>query len=137
MTPRPRPAFSLTGLLLLLLGASGAAAIWVLLTFSTGWWSSLPAFIATVDLAWLLRLARLRGGIGRAVLGAAGTLLAIVLAQWWLHATQVGLAMGMLPWESIPKMGAGFAWTLTRLALQPMDLLVYAAAIGLAAILSR
>ncbi len=137
MTPRTRPAFSFLGLLFLLLGASGAAAIWVLLTFSTGWWSSLPAFIATVDMAWLLRLAGLRRGATRALLGAVGTLLAIVLAQWWLHGTQVGLAMGLLPWESIPKMGAGFAWTLTRLALQPMDVLVYAAAIGLAAILSR
>ena len=63
----------------------------------------------------------------------AGTLLAIVLANWWRVATQMGLALGLLPWEALPKMGPGFAWTLVRLANGWTDLAFYAAAVALAA----
>ena len=37
------------------------------------------------------------------------------------------------PWQALPKMGPGFAWTLVRLSNGWADLALYAAAVALAA----
>ena len=134
---RALPAISFASIALMLLGAFGAAAIWVLVAFGFGIWSSALAFIATADLLLLLRLVRLRRGRWRGAQAAFGTALAIVLAQWWTMATLVGIQLGMMPWESIPKMGSGFAWTLSLMSLQPVDWLIYASAVALAWLLGR
>lgn len=137
MTVSHLPRTSLTGLLLLLLGASGAAALWVLAVFIFDLPSSALAFVACADLIVMMRLARLAPGIWRGMQAALGTALAIALAQWWLMATQVGQQLGMLPWESIPKMGLSFAWMLSGFWLSAFDLCLYAFAILLAALLGR
>lgn len=136
-SPHILPTVSFTSIALMLLGAFGAAAIWVMVAFGFGMWSSALAFIATADLVLLLRLVRLRRGFWRGGQAALGTALAILLAQWWTLATMVGIQLGMMPWESIPKMGAGFALTLSQMSLQPMDPLIYASAVTLAWVLGR
>ncbi|RMH89471.1 hypothetical protein EBB59_10265 [Lysobacter pythonis] len=137
MPPRPLPIASLPGLALLAMGAAGSAAIWVLASFALNIWSSLFAFIATLDIVWLARMARLRPGPWRAAQAMLATALAIALAQWWLLASDVGAQLGLLPWESIPKMGGGFVWTLAKLRLEPFDLAIQAAAVTLAGWWSR
>ena len=122
---------------LLLLGSFGIAAAWILLADARGTQTSWMAVIAALDAAWLLRLARARPGLVRAIAGSAATLLAIVVANWGIAAAQLARPMGMLPWESALKLGPHHAWTLASLANAPVDMAWLAASLVIAAVLSR
>ncbi len=122
---------------LLLLGSVGIAAAWILLADTRGAQSSWMAVIAALDAAWLLRLARARPGAVRAIAGTAATLLAIIIANWGIVASQLARPMGMLPWESALKLGPHHAWTLASLANSPVDLAWLGAGLVIAAVLSR
>ena len=122
---------------LLLLGSAGIAAAWILLADARGAQSTWMAVIAALDAAWLLRLARARPGLARALAGCAATLLAIVVANWGIVASQLARPMGMMPWESALKLGTHHAWTLASLANAPVDLAWLAAGVMIALVLSR
>ncbi len=122
---------------LLLLGSVGIAAAWILLADARNTQSSWMAVIAALDAAWLLRLARARPGMTRAVLGTTATALAILLASWGIVAAQLARPMGMLPWESLLKLGPHHAWTLAGLANNSVDLAWFGAGLVIAAVLSR
>jgi hypothetical protein len=122
---------------LLLLGSLGFAAAWVLLAFAKDRQCSWMALLAAVDAAVLLRLSRMRAGWLRAALAVASTAATIILANWGIAAAQMGRVMGLLPWESMTKLGPSFAWTLANLANPPVDLLWLALALVLAALASR
>jgi hypothetical protein len=132
-----RTAPPLLAILLLALGCVGFAATWVLVAFARDRQCSWMAVLAALDAVFLLRLGRMPGGSARTVLAIAGTALTIVLANWGIAAAQIGRAMGLLPWESIGKLGPSFAWTLANLANPPVELLWLAASLVLAAIASR
>ncbi len=119
-------------LLLPVLGAIGVAALWVLIALGLDRWLAGFALIAALDLVLMVRLARLPRGTRRGLIAAVGTALAIALAHWWQLGAQVGLVMGLAPWDGIPLMGGGFFWSLVRLVNQPTDLALYALALGLA-----
>jgi len=123
--------------ILLLVGSLGFAAAWVLLAFAQDRQCSWMALLAAVDAAVLLRLSRMQGGWPRAALAVASTAATIVLANWGIAAAQMGRVMGLLPWESMTKLGPSFAWTLANLANPPVDLLWLALALVLAALASR
>lgn len=124
-------------LVLLLLGSAGAAAFWTLLALSwdrqLGW----MAVVAAVDVALLLRLARVARGALRGALALAATALAIALANWWIAGAQIGRMFGMLPWEAIPRTGLHYAWTLSGMANGPVELAWYAVALVVAALAAR
>ena len=122
---------------LLLLGSAGIAAAWILLADASGTQSSWMAVIAALDAAWLLRLARARPGVVRALAGCAATLLAIVIANWGIVASQLARPMGMMPWESALKLGAHHACTLASLANTPADLAWLGSGLLIALVLSR
>jgi len=122
---------------LLLLGSLGIAAAWILLADARGSQTSWMAVIAAFDAAWLVRLARARPGLVRALAGTAATVLAIVLANWGIVASQLARPMGMLPWESALKLGPHHAYTLASLANSTVDLAWLGAAIVVAAVASR
>lgn len=122
---------------LLLLGSAGIAAAWILLADARGAQSSWMAVIAAFDAAWLLRLARARPGVLRALAGTSATLLAIVIANWGIVASQLARPMGILAWESALKLGAHHAWTLASLANTPVDLAWLGAGLVIAMVLSR
>ncbi len=122
---------------LLLLGSFGIAAAWILLADARGTQTSWMAVIAAFDAAWLLRLARARPGLVRALVGMAATVLAIVVANFGIVAAQLARPMGMLPWESALKLGPQHAYTLATLANSPVDLAWIGAAIVIAAVASR
>jgi len=122
---------------LLLLGSVGIAAAWILLADARGTQSSWMAVVAALDAAWLVRLARARPGAMRAIAGTMATLLAIVIANWGIAASQLARPMGMVPWESALKLGPHHAWTLASLANAPVDLAWCAAGLVVAAVLSR
>ena len=122
---------------LLLVGSLGFAAAWVLLAFAQDRQCSWMALLAAIDAAVLLRLSRMESGWLRATLAVASTAATIVLANWGIAAAQMGRVMGLLPWESMTKLGPSFAWTLVNLANPPVDLLWLVLALILAAFASR
>lgn len=123
--------------ILLLVGSLGFAAAWVLLAFARDRQCSWMALLAAIDAAVLLRLSRMQAGWPRAALAVASTGATIVLANWGIAAAQMGRVMGLLPWESMTRLGPSFAWTLANLANPPIDLLWLALALVLAALASR
>lgn len=122
---------------LLMVGSFGFAAAWVLLAFARDRQCSWMAMFAAVDAVLLLRLARMPAGWPRAALAVAGTAATIALANWGIAAAQIGRFMGLLPWESMTKLGTSYAWTLANLANAPADLAWLGAALVLAGIASR
>ena len=123
--------------LLLVAGSVGFAAAWVLVALARDSQCSWMALLAALDAAFLLRLARMPPGRARALLAVAGTVLTIALANWGIAAAQIGRAMGLLPWESLGKLGPFYAWTLASLANPPIDLWWLAASLVLAGVASR
>ena len=130
--PPPPARYGFFRLLLPLIGVFGIAALWVLVALYFDRTASAFAFVAAIDLVLMVRLARLPTGPMRGAIAAGGTLLAILVATWWMLAARVGLLMGMMPWEGITLMGPGFAWTLAQLANDGRDLAIYLAAIVVA-----
>ncbi len=122
---------------LLVIGSFGFAAAWVLLAFARDQQCSWMAILAALDAALLLRMARVPRGWLRAMLAVIATAFTIVLANWGIAAAQIGRVMGLLPWESMTKLGPFYAWTLANLANPPIDLLWLATALVLAAIAAR
>ena len=134
--PAPRPARWLAPAFALL-GSFGFAAAWVLLAFARDAQCSWMAVFAAIDAVLLLRLARMSPGWARSALAVAATALAIGLANWGIAAAQIGKVMGLLPWESLLKLGPTYAWTLASLANKPADIAWLLAALVLAAIAAR
>ena len=133
----PRVAPRLLAPLLLGTGCFGFAAAWVLIAFARDRQCSWMALPAALDAVFLLRLARMPPGTARTALAVAGTALTIVLANWGIAAAQIGRAMGLLPWESLGKLGPSYAWTLAGLANPPAELLWLAGSLLLAGVASR
>lgn len=75
--------------------------------------------------------------LGLLLLAAAGTALAIVLANWWIAGGQIGMMIGLAPWDSIPRLGWSYAWTLSSLANGGAELVWYAVALVVAAVAGR
>lgn len=122
---------------LLTVGSFGFAAAWVLLAFARDRQSSWMAIPAALDAVFLLRMAKMPPGWPRAALAVTATALTIALANWGIAAAQIGRAMGLLPWESLTKLGPFYAWTLANLANPPIDLLWLAGSLVLAVVASR
>lgn len=134
-SPPPPHAAVLCGVLLL--ASAGAAAIWTLVSLAVDRQLGWMAIVAAVDAAIVLRFMRMPRGIARMLLAAAGTLLAIVLANWWIAGGQMGALVGFPPWDAIPRLGAAHAWTLFGLANTPLDLAAYAVAVVAALLVAR
>jgi len=122
---------------LLVVGSCGFAAAWVLLAFARDRQCSWMAVLAAIDAVLLLRLARVPAGPWRAAAAVLATVASIALANWGIAAAQIGRVMGLLPWESLAKLGPSYAWTLATLANQPADLAWLAVALLLAALTAR
>lgn len=140
--PGPMPSLlpkrsPLPALGLLLVGSVGIAAVWVVLARFGGGQMSWVAVLAAIDASLMLRLGRMRPGLPRAAWAVLGTALAIVLANWGIVAALVGAPMGLLPWESLVRLGPGFAWVLTTLVNDSVDFAWWGAALVIAAIASR
>ena len=122
---------------LLAIGTTGFAAAWVLLAVARDRQCSWMAVLAAVDAVLLLRIARVAPGAARAGAAVLATAGSIALANFGIAAAQIGRSMGLLPWESLGKLGPSYAWTLATLANQPADLAWLGASLVLAAIAAR
>ncbi|NUS38982.1 MAG: hypothetical protein HOQ02_08165 [Lysobacter sp.] len=107
---------------LLLIGSTGFAAAWVLMAWTRDRQCSWMAVLAAIDAILLVRLARVPAGWPRAALAVLATAASIAFANWGIAAAQMGKPMGLLPWESMGKLGPSFAWVLATLANRPADL---------------
>ena len=122
---------------LLLIGSTGFAAAWVLVAFARDQQCSWMAVLAAVDAVVLLRIARLPSGVARMAFAVGATAFTIALANWGIAAAQIGRSVGLLPWESMMKLGAFHAWVLVNLANPPIDLLWLGASLVVAAVAAR
>jgi hypothetical protein len=136
MSP-PRPVRPVPAVALLALASLGAAAVWVLLSMRLDRQCSWMAVVAAADAAIVVRLLRLPPGALRALYGVLATLVAILAANWAIVASWLGRHMGLLPWESILKLGPELGALLVRLFNSPGDLAWMAAALVVAALASR
>jgi hypothetical protein len=123
--------------ILLLIGSTGFAAAWILLAWARDQQCSWMAVLAAVDAVLLVRLARMPAGWLRATLAGAATAVSILLANWGIAAAQMGKPMGLLPWESMGKLGPSFAWVLVTQANHPADLAWLWLGLVLAVVASR
>jgi len=139
MNPASTPARGPSWLswLLLLLGTTGFAAIWVVLAWSNDRQCSWMALLGALDIAWILRLGAWRPGQQRMVIGIIATAVIVLLANWWIIAAQLGAVLGFEPWDSALRLGVHHAWTLAQLANGPLDMLWIVAGLVLAALASR
>lgn len=135
--PAPPHGSRLFAFLLLCLGSAGFAAAWVLLAYVRNQQCSWMAVLAALDAVLLLRLARVPSGWTRASLAVIATAAGIALANWGIAATQIGKMMGLLPWQSLNKLGLHYTWTLTTLANAPADLAWLAVALVVAFLAGR
>ena len=135
-SPLPRPARWLAPVMLVL-GGLCFALIWILLALylerPCGW----MALLAALDAALMLRFGGMPRGAARAAWAVIATLSIMVLVNWGVAATQIGISLGLNPWESALKLGLGYAWTLAGLANQATDLAWMALALPVAAIAGR
>ena len=122
--------------LALLVGIAGMSAIWVAAAVLSGSTCSWLGLVAAADMALLLRLTNAPAGPGRTIAAVAATLATLVLAQWLVVATQIGVVLGMPPIASALHLGAHLAWQLAGLALGRVDWVLLAASPVLAAILA-
>lgn len=121
MSPAPRRAPRWLVLSMLLLGGACVVVAWVTLALylqrQAGW----MALLAAADVVLVLRLAGMPGGRLRATLAALATVAICALSLWSIAATQLGLPLGLNPWESLPRLGFHHAWTLVTLTTTPFD----------------
>ena len=136
--PGPVPTRTrLRPLALLAFGSLGFAAAWILLAAALDRPCSWMAVFAALDSALLLRFARFPRGAARATLAVVATAAAIGLACWGIVATRIGAPLGLMPWESVLRLGAEFGWLLVRLGNDAVDLAWFAAGLVVAALAAR
>jgi uncharacterized membrane protein len=124
MPPTPRDTLSARWIapVMLLLGSTCFVLVWTLLAIYLESQSSWMAVVAAVDSALLLRLGGMRPGIGRAALAVGATVAIILVFNWAMVATQIGMVMGLNPLDSALKLGMHHAQILADLANNGADL---------------
>ncbi|HEY5972363.1 MAG TPA: hypothetical protein VIT22_10425 [Pseudoxanthomonas sp.] len=135
-SPAPRPTRWLAPAILLL-GGVCFALVWILLALYLERPCSWMAVLAAIDAALMLRFGGMPRGIARTALAVIATLSIIILVNWGIAATQIGIAMGLNPWDSALKLGFDYAWTLAGLANHTADLAWMALSLVVAALAAR
>jgi len=123
--------------LALLVGILGVSAVWVAAATLSGRSCSWLGLLAAIDMALLLKLTNAPEGRLRMIAAVTATAAAIVLSQWMLVATQLGISLGMAPIASTLRLGPALAWQLSRLSLDSSDWILLLASLVLAAILTQ
>jgi len=117
-----------------LLTAVGMAAVWAMATLATQRPLAWMALVSAADVVLMLSLLRLAPGLTRAALAAANTTLSIVLAWWFIAASQMAPMLGLHPLQSLQRMSPQLAFSLSAATFSDGDRLLAAASIALAAL---
>lgn len=123
--------------LLLLLGAAGFTAVWVLASLYSGRQLGWMALLGALDIALMLRLGGWRAGRGRMLAAMIATVAVVAVANWGITATQLGAMLGLGPVDSALRLGWHHAWILIQLVNTAMDAVWIALGVLLSAWLSR
>ena len=123
--------------LALLVGILGISAVWVAAATLSDSSCSWLGLLAAVDMALLLKLTNAPPGRLRVIAAIAATAASVVLSQWLVVATQVGISLGMAPLASSLRLGSVLAWQLSRLSLDSIDWILLIASLPLAGILTQ
>ena len=133
----PTPRARWLAPLLLLLGSVFFTLIWIMLALYLERLCTWMAVLGAIDAALILRFAGMPAGWARAAWAVLATAMMIALANWGIAATQMGMSIGLNPWDSAMKLGMGHAWTLVGLANHTIDLVWMGVALVVAAIAAR
>lgn len=114
---------------LLVLGATGFAAFWMLAALALDGLCAWLAPLAAVDMLLLLRIAKWPAGPARAAWAALATAGVVAAANFLIVAGQVGQNFGLRPWESALLLGRDYAWLLLRLAADRLDIALWTAGV--------
>ena len=137
MTDKNAPAAVPLALAACAVAVLGVAAVWagasVLLKGPGAWF----AIVAALDATLLLSLANWPRGPRRAAVAIAVTLLTIVVAQYFVATANIGVVMGLRPYESLPLMSLDLAWLYAVNNTGPFEWACYAIAVGLAWAMAR
>ena len=123
--------------IMLLLGSVCFILVWILLALYLERQCSWMAVLGAVDAAVLLRIGGMPAGTHRALFASVAALAIILVFNWTMVATQVGMVMGLNPWDSALKLGMDHAQTLAGLANTGVDLAWMAAALAIAWLLAK
>ncbi|MFN3703939.1 hypothetical protein [Thermomonas sp.] len=114
---------------LLVLGAAGFAAFWMLAALALDGLCAWLAPLAAVDMLLLLRIAKWPAGPARAAWAALATAGVVAAANFLIVAGQVGQNFGLRPWESALLLGRDYAWLLLRLTADRLDIALWTAGV--------
>ncbi|MBT2767964.1 hypothetical protein J7J08_09990 [Stenotrophomonas sp. ISL-67] len=101
---------------LFLLGIVTATLAWLVIALLSSRQAGWMAVLAALELGFMLRLGKLRGGPLRVTLTLLGTLLVAAAANWGIASAYLGGSLGLDPWDSALRMGPFMAFTLVQLA---------------------
>ena len=125
-------AGTLLGIAAAAAGVLGLGALWTVLNIQTDAFNGWGALLAALDAALLLRLAGMRAGWPRSLVGIGAVAATVALVAFLTAATRLGFAMGLRPLESAARMDGGLAWTFAQSAASAWDVAAVAAALLLA-----
>ena len=137
MTDKNAPAPLPLALSACVVAIFGVAAVWAGLSVILHGHHAWIAIVAALDAVLLLRLANWPRGTVRAAIAAGVTVLTILLAQYFIATAQIGVAMGLRPYESLPLMSLDLAWLYAQHNHGPVEWACYAIAVATAWWLSR
>jgi Mn2+/Fe2+ NRAMP family transporter len=115
----------------------GVAAIWaaasVFLKGPAAWF----AIVAALDATLLLNLANWPRGGRRVAVAVTVTVLTIIVAQYFVATANIGVAMGLRPYESLPLMSLDLAGLYATTNTGPFEWACYAIAVVVAWAMAR
>jgi hypothetical protein len=117
------------------LGVAGMVGIWLSIALMRDAPCAWLAFLAALDIAFVLWLSGMPAGITRVMANILGVVVIIFASQWLIAATMFAGAWGIGHLEAAQEIGKVLAWEFTRLRLSQMDYWCFGIAIWLAAFL--
>lgn len=130
--PAQKPAPRGLALTACVVAVIGVAAVWGGLSLLFPGPCAWMAVVAALDAALLLRLALWPPGPQRAAVAIAVTLATVAVAGYFVATAQIGRAIGLRPFEALPRMSAELALLYAQSNTGWAELLWVAAALVLA-----
>lgn len=122
--------------LIVVMIALAAGAVWAMIAL----WFGRPFAALALPLGIVIGFAMRSAGFGGTWLGAAAaallTLVASAYAQGLIASTTVALAMGFNLLETLKRIGAEFAFAVAWARATPVDLAIFVAGAGIAAVVA-
>ena len=137
MTDKKAPAAVPLALAACAVAILGVAAVWAGASVLLKGMGAGFAIVAALDAVLLLNLANWPRGTRRATVAVTVTLLTILVAQYFVATANIGVVMGLRPYESLPLMSLDLAWLYAVNNTGPFEWACYAIALAVAWAMAR